>query len=63
MSCSTQQVGAMPPSNLRFWTDSLLQVSQVAAAMFPSGLKCAHAAVFPSMAMGKPVMALRIGFS
>jgi hypothetical protein len=53
----------MPPRSLRFWTDSLLQVSQVAAARLPMGLAWAHAAVFPSIAMGKPVIALRIGFS
>src|ERR1022692_2875951 len=53
----------MPPSNLMFCTDSLDQVWQHAAARLPIGLKCAQAEVLPSMAMGQPVMALRIGFS
>ena len=46
-----------------FCTDSFDQVSQVAAAMLPSGLRCAQADVLPSMAIGNPVIALRNGFS
>ena len=46
-----------------FCTDSLLQVSQTAAAMLPTGLRCAQAALFPSSAIGKPVIALRYTFS
>jgi len=46
-----------------FWTDSLLHRSQVAAAMFPSGLRCAQAADLPSIDIGYPVIAFRIGFS
>ena len=40
-----------------FWTLSLLQVSQVAPAMLPSGERWAQAADLPSMAIGKPVIA------
>src|SRR5690349_17258807 len=53
----------MPPRSLIFWTLSLDHVSQVAAAMLPNGLRCAHAAVLPSIAIGNPVMAFKIGFS
>lgn len=34
-----ETTGAMPASSLMFCTDSLLQVSHVAAATFPTGLK------------------------
>ncbi len=56
-----ETVGAMPASSLTLLTDSLLHRSQHAPATLPSGLKWAHAAIRPSMEMGRPVIALRKG--
>jgi hypothetical protein len=53
--------GAFPESSLTFCTDSLLHKSQAAAAMFPTGLKCAQLADLPSMEIGQPVIALITG--
>ena len=53
----------MSASRRRCCTDSLLQRSQAAPAMLPTGLRWAQVADLPSMAMGLPVMALSIGFS
>jgi hypothetical protein len=41
-----------------FWIDSLLHRSQAAAEMLPTGLRWAQAAVFPSIEIGMPAMAL-----
>jgi hypothetical protein len=50
--------GALPERRRTFWTDSLLQRSHMAAAMLPTGPKCAQLADLPSIEMGQPVMAL-----
>src|SRR3972149_5552726 len=61
MSISVKASGAEPDSNCTCCTDSLLQRSHMAAAMLPTGLKCAQAADLPSMEMGQPAMAFSTG--
>src|SRR5665213_2784838 len=61
VSNSVKTSGALPESRRTFCTDSLLHRSHMPAAMFPNGLKCAQLADFPSIEIGKPVMAFRTG--